>query len=104
LKKFFEKMQKVLKNGLSLSEFNRAKQSFLTSATYATCDSHRKIRFVFSQLAMGYTIDQIESTLDDINSVTLEETNKVLKSVFEENATGIVQILPKNKTKVNTDS
>jgi zinc protease len=102
LKTFFDGMQKVITKGLSSREFNRAKRSCLTSATYATCDSHRKIRMVFVQLAMGYTIEQIESTIDDINSVTIDDVNKMLNTVFGQKPIGIAKVLPKTRKQVQS--
>jgi zinc protease len=99
LKKFFERLRRAIANGLDVSEFNRAKQGYLTSATYATCDSHSKIRLVFAKLAMGWTVNQIESTLDDIDSVTIEDVNKQLRTVFEKSPIGLVIVSPKNNKK-----
>jgi zinc protease len=99
MKEFFSKIKQVVEHGISEEEFNRAKQNRIKECVYDARDGHQKMRFVFANLALGHKLDDIEATVEYINSVTHDDVNRMLKSVFAEQPFATVKYLPKVNAK-----
>jgi zinc protease len=94
IKKFDQKILSLVKNGLDKKEFDRAKNMCLTNAVYKTKDGHKKIRMVFTDLALGLSVETIEKRQEHIESITISKANSVLKSVFSKKPLGTVKFFP----------
>ncbi len=75
---------KVVENGVTEEELARAKQKLLDSAVFARDSLSATARTLGEALAVGLTVDQVESWPDRINAVTIEQVNSAAKSVFDD--------------------
>lgn len=75
---------KVVENGVTEEELARAKQKLLDSAVFARDSLSAAARTLGEALAVGLTVDQVESWPDRINAVTIEQVNAASKSVFDD--------------------
>ncbi|SOC20698.1 M16 family metallopeptidase [Thalassospira xiamenensis] len=75
---------KVVENGVTEEELTRAKQKLLDSAVFARDSLSAAARTLGEALAVGLTVDQVESWPDRINAVTIEQVNAAAKSVFDD--------------------
>lgn len=75
---------KVVENGVTEEELARAKQKLLDSAVFARDSLSAAARTLGEALAVGLTVDQVESWPDRINAVTIEQVNAAAKSVFDD--------------------
>ena len=75
---------KVAENGVTEEELARAKQKLLDSAVFARDSLSAAARTLGEALAVGLTVDQVESWPDRINAVTIEQVNAAAKSVFDD--------------------
>ena len=96
-KKFFSKLKDIVKNGIKKEEFERAKNGYITNLAYVSTDGHKRIRMNFALLSAGLTLDDIESTKDDIESISIDQVNAVIKEVFDTRPFGIIRISPLRK-------
>lgn len=79
---FFNQLKKVIKEGLRQEEFDRAKRGFATDSVYQIQDGHDKIRMFFVRLAMGYSLEQLESIPQIIQNTTNERVCSLLTKTF----------------------
>jgi zinc protease len=97
LQEFNKKIARVVADGISLREFERAKKNCITDLVHRATDGHQKIRMMLACLALGLSIDDIEQIHARLEAVTLEQVNAVLKRVFSEKPVAIVRICPEAK-------
>ncbi|MDR0631045.1 MAG: insulinase family protein [Holosporales bacterium] len=96
LKEYFKRIKELAKRGVSEEDFRRAKQSYLTSATYQARDGHSRIRMrIVECLGAGGTLDQIENAIVDIESVTIEDVNNMLRQFINKKPFAIIKTVVK---------
>ncbi|MBO6580026.1 MAG: insulinase family protein [Thalassospira sp.] len=74
---------KVVADGVTQDELDRAKQKLLDSAVFARDSLSAGARVLGQSLAVGLTVDQVESWPDRISGVTVEQVNDAAKRVFD---------------------
>ncbi|WP_085620192.1 M16 family metallopeptidase [Thalassospira alkalitolerans] len=75
---------KVVENGVTEDELARAKQKLLDSAVFARDSLSAAARSLGEALAVGLSVDQVESWPERINAVTVEQINAAAKAVFDD--------------------
>jgi zinc protease len=93
-KEFSTRLLELVRRGVDPKEFARAKKSYLIDAKYKVRDGHSHMRFLLASLAMGQTIEQLEDSAEMIESITVDDVNAVLKSVFTCRPLALVTSLP----------
>lgn len=89
-----EEIAKILKDGVSADEVERAKTGMLADAIYARDSLTAGARMLGAALARGYTIEQVESWPDRIEAVTVEQVNRAAKSVLSSQGGVTSTLLP----------
>lgn len=74
----------VVANGVTEDELERAKQKLLDSAVFARDSLSAGARVLGKSLAVGLTVDQVESWPDRVSAVTVEQVNEAAKRVFND--------------------
>ncbi|MAL41030.1 pitrilysin family protein [Thalassospira sp.] len=74
----------VIANGVTEDELARAKQKLLDSAVFARDSLSAGARVLGKSLAVGLTVDQVESWPDRISAVTVDQVNEAAKRVFND--------------------
>ncbi|MCC9620622.1 insulinase family protein [Thalassospira sp. MA62] len=74
---------KVVEDGITEDELSRAKQKLLDSAVFARDSLSAGARVLGQSLAVGLTVDQVESWPDRIVAVTVDQVNDAAKRVFD---------------------
>lgn len=93
-KAYNQKLNKVLKRGLAREEFERARRGFLLEAVYRGQDGHSKMRMLLARLAMGYSLEQLESIPSLVKATTYEQVMETLRRVFSPRPFATAFILP----------
>ncbi|NIY75487.1 insulinase family protein [Thalassospira sp. HF15] len=75
---------KLLAGGITQDELDRAKQKLLDSAVFARDSLSAGARVLGQSLAVGLTVDQVESWPDRISAVTVDQVNDAAKRVFND--------------------
>jgi zinc protease len=75
---------KVVADGVTQDELDRAKQKLLDSAVFARDSLSAGARVLGQSLAVGLTVDQVESWPDRISAVTVDQVNDAAKRVFND--------------------
>ena len=88
-------VEKVLREGITEEELNRTKAGMLAAAVYARDSLSSAARLFGGALAIGLTVDEIESWPQRVEAVTVGQVNAAARYVFEmdRSVTGI--LLPK---------
>jgi predicted Zn-dependent peptidase len=94
LAEFEKKIAEIVKRGISAEEFNLAKKCRTTKLVYHATDGHRRIRLAFADLARKFDLSDIENVVDQLDGITLEQVNEVLKEVFSRKPFAVVKISP----------
>ena len=79
-----EQIAKVVDDGVTQDELDRAKQKLLDSAVFARDSLSAGARVLGQSLAVGLTVDQVESWPDRISAVTVDQVNEAAKRVFND--------------------
>ncbi len=88
-------LDKVLADGISAEEVARAKNRLEAQLVYAKDSPTNAARSVGALLAVGLTLDEIESWPERMAEVTAEQVNAAAKRVFNEAPNGTGVLLPK---------
>ena len=75
---------KVVADGVTQDELDRAKQKLLDSAVFARDSLSAGARVLGQSLAVGLSVDQVESWPDRISAVTVDQVNDAAKRVFND--------------------
>jgi zinc protease len=74
----------VIANGVTEDELTRAQQKLLDGAVFARASLSAGARVLGKSLAVGLSVDQVESWPDRISAVTLDQVNAAAKRVFND--------------------
>lgn len=77
-------IDKVVADGVTQDELDRAKQKLLDSAVFARDSLSAGARVLGQSLAVGLSVDQVESWPDRISAVTVDQVNDAAKRVFDD--------------------
>ncbi len=83
----------ILKNGITAEELRRAKRDLLAELAYAR-DGNSSSVMAFTRLAVGFTVEQVESWPNQINAVTASQVHEAAKSILSKNPVAIMAIYP----------
>ncbi|OKH87953.1 pitrilysin family protein [Thalassospira sp. TSL5-1] len=75
---------KTLKDGITQKELDEARQRLLDSAVFARDSLSAGARTLGEALAVGLTVDQVESWPDRIKAVTLDQVNAAARNVLDD--------------------
>ncbi len=91
-------IDELLKSGVTAEEVARAKSRMSASAIYARDSAGRGARVLGAALAMGQTIEDVESWPERIEAVTLEQINEAAKAVMIESNSVTGLLLAKRRS------
>ncbi|MFV1852688.1 MAG: M16 family metallopeptidase [Thalassospira sp.] len=77
-------IEDVIANGVTEDELALAKQRLLDSAVFARASLSAGARVLGKSLAVGLSVDQVESWPDRISAVTVDQVNDAAKRVFDD--------------------
>jgi len=80
-----EQVAKLLADGVTAEEVERAKQRLQRAAIFARDSLATGARIIGMALTSGRTIDDVESWPERIGAVTVEEVNAAARAVLREN-------------------
>ncbi|WP_033067749.1 M16 family metallopeptidase [Thalassospira australica] len=75
---------KVINDGVTQDELDRAKQKLLDSAVFARDSLSAGARVLGQSLAVGLSVDQVESWPERVEAVTIDQVNEAAKRVFDD--------------------
>ena len=90
-------LQKIAKDGVTDDEVARAKKRMSTSAVYARDSLSTGARVLGAALAIGRTVEDVESWPDRISAVTPEQVTAAARAVFVEGRSVTALLLPEEK-------
>ena len=95
-----EEIRKVLTEGVTQEEVDRAQKRLLRSAIFAQDSQATLARIYGASLAVGSTIEDIKTWPDQISKVTVEEVNEAARKhlVLKHSVTGTLSPEPKSDT------
>lgn len=79
-----EEIAKLLAEGVTRDELDRARQKLLDSAVFARDSLSAGARALGEALAVGLTVEQVESWPERISAVTVEQVNEAARRVFDD--------------------
>jgi zinc protease len=85
---------KLIKDGVSEGEISRAKQRLQDEAIYARDSSRAGAQVLGAALAIGLTVDDVESWPERISAVTVEQVNAALAAVVNDKRSVTAILLP----------
>jgi zinc protease len=85
---------KLLKDGVTAEEVERAKMQLEDSAAYARDSDRQGARALATSLAIGRTIDDVESWPERIKAVTVEQVNAAARFVLRDQKSVTARLLP----------
>ena len=88
---------KVLKEGVSTEEVERAKKRMQASAVYARDSAGRGARALGAALASGQSIEDVESWPDRIGTVTADQVNAALRAILQDEGALTATLVEKEK-------
>ena len=88
---------KVLKEGVSTEEVERAKKRMQASAVYARDSAGRGARALGAALASGQSIEDVESWPDRIGTVTADQVNAALRAILKNEGALTATLVEKEK-------
>jgi zinc protease len=86
---------KLMCVGITASELDAVKQRYLISLAYEKDDIARMSNHFGWMLIGGYSVDEIQSMDDLIESISLEECNDLLREIFSQKPCAIIRAVPK---------
>jgi zinc protease len=87
-------IKKVLTEGVTAGEVQRAKQRMQSQAVYARDSLEGPARVIGEGLATGRSLDEIETWPQHIGAVTLDEVNAAAKAVIRDDTAVTAVLLP----------
>jgi zinc protease len=90
-------LQKIVKDGVSEDELERAKKRLTTSAVYARDSLGTGARALGAALAIGRTVEDVEAWPDRISAVTAAQVLAAARHVFVETSSVTSLLLPEEK-------
>ena len=94
-----DEVAKLIKNGVSKDEIDRAKQRLQDEAIYARDSSRAGARALGAALAIGLTIDDVEAWPERISAVTVDQVNVALAAVVNDKRSVTAILLPEEPKK-----
>jgi len=88
-------LAKLLKDGVTASEVERAKKRMQAKAVYARDSQSAGARTLGAALAIGMAVEDVESWPDRIGAVTVDAVNKAARAVLKEGRSVTSLLLPK---------
>lgn len=88
---------KILKEGVSTEEVERAKKRMQASAVYARDSAGRGARALGAALASGQSIEDVESWPDRIGTVTADQVNAALRAILKDEGALTATLVEKEK-------
>ena len=88
---------KVLKDGVSTEEVERAKKRMQASAVYARDSAGRGARALGAALASGQTVEDVESWPERIGAVTADQVNAALRAILKNEGALTATLIEKEK-------
>lgn len=85
---------KVVEQGVTQEELTRAQKQLDDSAIYARDSDRQGARALAATLAIGGTIDDVESWPDRIKAVTVDQVNAAARAVFNDKQSVTALLLP----------
>lgn len=98
LERFYKKLNKILKKGISKEDFDLAVKSFIGS-TKMSLASQKAVLFTLLELAQGLSLGDIEDTIEVVKSLKIEDLNSALNEFLGQRPVGVVEVRKKNITK-----
>ena len=98
-KALMAEVAKLLKDGIDKAEIKRAKQRLLDEAVYARDSARAGARVLGSALAIGMTINDVETWPERISAVTVAEINAALVDVVNDRHSVTAILLPEKMAK-----
>ncbi len=89
-----EAMNKLLEGGITEEDVENAKRRFAARLAYATDSPISAARGLGASLAVGLTLDEVESHPDEIAKVTLEQVLGAARRLFSDNSSTTGILLP----------
>jgi zinc protease len=99
LKFWNQKLAQILKNGIDEKDFQRAKKQLEHERISQKEDNPRDRRDDFCQLAMGFSVEQIEGLLQTAQSIKKETVDEVLREFLSQPPQKIITFLPEPQKK-----
>ena len=88
-------VERVAQEGITEQELERAKNGMLASAIYARDNVQGAARTFGAALAIGRTIEEVESWPDRVAAVTIEDVNAAARFIFDSAKSVTAVLLPK---------
>jgi zinc protease len=88
-------VERVAEEGITEAELERAKNGMLASAIYARDSVQGAARTFGAALAIGRTIEDVESWPDRVEAITVEDVNAAARFIFDEAKSVTAVLLPK---------
>jgi zinc protease len=88
---------KLLKDGVTQEEVERAKKRMQASAVYARDSAGRGARALGAALASGQTVEDVESWPDRIGAVTADQVNAALRAILKDEGALTATLVEKEK-------
>lgn len=88
-------VERVAEEGITAAELERAKNGMLASAIYARDNVQGAARTFGAALAIGRTIEDVESWPDRVEAITVEDVNAAARFVFDNAKSVTAVLLPK---------
>ena len=88
---------KVVKDGVTQEEVERAKKRMQSSAVYARDSAGRGARALGAALASGQTVEDVESWPDRIGAVTADQVNAALRAILKDEGALTATLVEKEK-------
>jgi len=92
-------VEKVVTDGVSAEEVERAKKRMQASAVYARDSAGRGARALGAALASGQTVEDVESWPDRIGAVTVDQVNAALRTILKNDGALTATLIEKEKEK-----
>jgi zinc protease len=91
-------VDKVLRDGITAEDVERAKNRLRAQVIYAKDSPTSASRTVGALLAVGMSLDDIETWPDHVADVTAEQVNAAAQKIFKDAPSGTGVLLPKGDT------
>lgn len=88
-------VERVVEDGITEKELERAKNGMLASAIYARDNVQGAARTFGAALAIGRTIEDVESWPDRVEAITVEDVNAAARFIFDSAKSVTAVLLPK---------
>ncbi|GHU13057.1 peptidase M16 [Alphaproteobacteria bacterium] len=88
-------LKKLLVKGIAKNDLEIVKKQRQLAMAYKKDDIGKMFKYIGSQLSHGYSLEEVQSMDDIIQSITVEECNGVLKEAFSLDPVIISKVVPK---------